>query len=112
MSFNMDSPRIIMGTSPSSSCCQLLLLGDLSVGFEDRLGALLHVRDNPLLSSFLEQVGARVRDDLGRLGTHRQRLFPRFTTLVDLVSKLGETEGTPVLRFCLLSVCQIGEFLE
>ncbi|KAH7150529.1 beta-ketoacyl synthase, partial [Dactylonectria estremocensis] len=90
----------------------VVLFGDLSVAFEDQLRALLHVRDNPLLSSFLEQVGARIRDEIGCLSTQRQLLFPRFTTLIDLVSKLGETEGTPVLRFCLLSIFQIGQFLD
>lgn len=92
--------------------CRVLLFGDLSVAFEDDLRALLHIRDNPLLSSFLEQVGARIRAEIGCLGAQQQSLFPRFTTLIDLVSKLGETEGTPVLKFCLLSICQIGQFLE
>ncbi|KAH7016778.1 polyketide synthase [Ilyonectria destructans] len=92
--------------------CRVLLFGDLSVAFEDDLRALLHIRDNPLLSSFLEQVGARIRADIGCLGAQQQSLFPRFTTLIDLVSKLGETEGTPALKFCLLSICQIGQFLE
>ncbi|KAH7134406.1 hypothetical protein EDB81DRAFT_903350 [Dactylonectria macrodidyma] len=92
--------------------CRVILFGDLSVAFEDNLRALLHVRDNPLLSSFLEQVGARIRDEIGGLGTQRQLLFPHFTTLIDLVSKLGETEGTHVLRFCLLSICQVGQFLD
>ncbi|CAM1511659.1 Fc.00g091720.m01.CDS01 [Cosmosporella sp. VM-42] len=92
--------------------CRVLLFGDLSFAFEDDLKALLHVRDNPLLSSFFEQVGARIRDEIGCLGTQRQGLFPRFTTLIDLVSKLGETEGTPILRFCLLSICQVGQFIN
>ncbi|KAK7417367.1 hypothetical protein QQX98_004644 [Neonectria punicea] len=102
----MDSHKTEM------SSCRVLLFGDLSVACEDDLRALLHIRDNPLLSSFLEQVGARIRDEIGCLGTQRQSLFPRFTTLIDLASKLGETEGTPVLRFCLLSTCQIAQFLD
>ncbi|RMJ14368.1 hypothetical protein CDV36_005974 [Fusarium kuroshium] len=92
--------------------CKILLFGDLSVPFEGQLQALLHVHDNPLLTSFFEQAGAKIRDEIGLLTTQRQSLFPRFTTLIDLVSKLGETEGTPVLRFCLLPVCQIGQFIN
>ncbi|KAM5347992.1 hypothetical protein ACJ41O_007816 [Fusarium nematophilum] len=92
--------------------CKVLLFGDLSASFEDDLTALLHVHDNPLLTSFFEQAGARIRDEVGCLGTQQQRLFPRFTTLVDLVSKLGETEGTPILKFCLLTVFQIGQFID
>ena len=104
--YNIDSHETKM------SSCRILLFGDLSVACEDDVRALLHIRDNPLLSSFFEQVGARIRDEIGCLGTQRQALFPRFTTLIDLASKLGETEGTPILRFCLLSICQIGQFLE
>ncbi|KAF7559526.1 hypothetical protein G7046_g4638 [Stylonectria norvegica] len=92
--------------------CRIILFGDLSFAFEDDLKALLLIRDNPLLTSFLEQVGARVRDEIGCLSSQRQSLFPRFTTLIDLLSKLGETEGTPILRFCLLSICQIGQFIK
>lgn len=92
--------------------CKILLFGDLSVPFEGQLQALLHVHDNPLLTSFFEQSGAKIRDEIGLLTTQQQSLFPRFTTLIDLVSKLGETEGTPVLRFCLLPVCQIGQFIK
>ncbi|WAO85142.1 Polyketide synthase [Fusarium falciforme] len=92
--------------------CKILLFGDLSVPFEGQIQALLHVHDNPLLTSFFEQAGARIRDEIGLLNTQQQSLFPRFTTLIDLVSKLGETEGTPVLRFCLLPICQIGQFIN
>jgi naphtho-gamma-pyrone polyketide synthase len=91
---------------------QVLLFGDLSSPFEDELKTLLRIRDNPLLTSFFEQVGAKIRDEIGCLGSNRQRLFPRFTTLVDLVSKLDETEGAPILRLCLLSVCQVGQFIQ
>lgn len=91
---------------------QILLFGDLSAPFEDELKTLLRIRDNPLLTSFFGQVGARIRDEIGCLGSNRQRLFPRFTTLIDLVSKLDETEGAPILRFCLLSVCQVGQFTK
>lgn len=109
--FNTELTDSRMKSSKMKSS-RILLFGDLSFTFEDDLKALLHVRDNPLLTSFFEQTGARLRDEIGSLGIQQQKLFPHFTTLIDLVSKLGETEGTPVLRFCVLSVCQVGQFIK
>lgn len=92
--------------------CQVFLFGDLAAHFEDELRQLLYVEGNESLRSFFERVSFALREECGKLSSSHQELFPRFTTLVDLISKLGETEGTPVLRFCLLVVCEIGQFLR
>lgn len=90
----------------------VLLFGDLSsTGFEDGLRRLSHVKNNPLLSSFLDQVGLRLRELVGGLPSQHQDFFPRFTTLIDLVARIGETSGTPVLRFFALSVYEIAQFV-
>lgn len=96
----------------SMTSCQVFLFGDLATHFEDELRQLLYVEGNESLRSFFEQVSFALREECGKLPNNQQDLFPRFTTLIDLISKLGETEGTPVLRFCLLSVCEIGQFLR
>ncbi|KAF4982434.1 hypothetical protein FZEAL_1952 [Fusarium zealandicum] len=67
--------------------CKILLFGDLSCSFEDDLRALLHIHDNPLLTSFFEQAGARIREEIGKLPTSQQSFFPRFTTLIDLIGQ-------------------------
>ncbi|KFY01909.1 hypothetical protein O988_02453 [Pseudogymnoascus sp. VKM F-3808] len=92
--------------------CQVLLFGDLAIRFEDELRQLVHVRGNESLRSFFDQVCHALRQEFGDLPGSQQDLFPRFTTLVDLVSKLAETEGTPALRFTLLPVCEIGQFIR
>lgn len=92
--------------------CQVLLFGDLAIRFEDELRQLVHVRGNESLRSFFDQVSHAIRQEFGNLPSSQQDLFPRFTTLVDLVSKLAETEGNPVLRFTLLPVCEIGQFIR
>jgi naphtho-gamma-pyrone polyketide synthase len=91
---------------------QILLFGDLTISFEEDLRQLLHVRGNENLQSFLNQAGFTLRQEFGKLPASQQDLFPRFTNLVDLVSKLGETEGTPVLKFALLSLYEIGQFIR
>ena len=91
---------------------QLILLGDLTTNaFYEDLRFLLHVKTDALLVSFFERTGFTLRQTIGALPALQQDLFPRFTTLIDLVAKVGETEGTPVLRFFLLSVHQIAQFI-
>lgn len=90
--------------------CQILLYGDLSLmQFEDQLRRLLHVKTNPLLISFFDRAGYSLRRLLGSLPAEQQDLFPRFTTLIDLLAKLRETDGTSALGFFLLSVHEVAQ---
>jgi len=94
------------------SCCQIFVFGDLTVAFAEDLRQLLHVKDNPTLRSFFEQVSAAFRAEFGKLPARQQAWFPRFTTIVDLLSKLGETEGTPALNFTLLCLTELAQFIR
>ncbi|KAF2230556.1 polyketide synthase [Viridothelium virens] len=92
---------------------QILLFGDLSlIQFEEPLRRLLHVKTNALLTSFFDRVNYSLRRLIEILPIKQQNLFPHFTTLIDLLSRLGETPGTAVLRFCLLSVHEVAQFIE
>lgn len=89
---------------------QILLFGDLSlIHFKDHLRLLLHVKNNPLLASFFDRVSYALRRLIEVLPDEEQDLFPRFTTLIDLVSRLGDTDGTSVLGFFLLSVHEVAQ---
>lgn len=94
------------------SSCQVFLFGDLTVSFEEDLRQLLHVKDNATLRSFFEQVSYAFRGEFAKLPARQQTWFPRFTTIVDLLSKLGETDGTPALSFALCCLCEIGHFIR
>ncbi|KAH9210389.1 polyketide synthase [Leptodontidium sp. 2 PMI_412] len=99
-----------IGTAASWKQCQVLLFGDLSLlRFKDRLRRLLHVKTNPLLTSFFDRVSYALRRQLGTLPEEEQNLFPRFTTLIDLVAKFGETDCASVLGFFLLSVHEVAQ---
>jgi len=90
----------------------VLLFGDLSSsGFEEDLQRLLHVKTSPILTSFFTRLALGLRKLIGGLPSSQQNLFPHFTTLVDLASRLGETEGAPILRFFGLSVYEIALFI-
>jgi hypothetical protein len=90
----------------------LIVFGDLALSFEEDLRSLLHAREDEALQSFLDRVANALRHDLSYQPAAVQNLFPRFVSIIDILSKLGETEGTPVLRFFLLTVCQISQFIQ
>jgi naphtho-gamma-pyrone polyketide synthase len=105
-------PLSIPPIADSTQSCQVFLFGDLTTPFENDLRQLLHVKGNETLRSFFDQVGFAFRQEFAKLPAPQQNLFPRFTTLVDLISKVGETEGTPALKFALLCLCEIGRFIR
>lgn len=96
----------------SMDSCHVFLFGDQTVSFEQDLQSLLHVKDNNALRSFFDKVGFSLRRELTNLPAVQQEWFPRFTTVIDLVSKLEETEGRPVLKFALLCLCEIAQFIR
>ncbi|GAB1317688.1 hypothetical protein MFIFM68171_07898 [Madurella fahalii] len=103
-----------MPTAPDSTVrqYQVLPFGDLSSsGFEEEPQSLLHVKTNPLLTPFFTRVALRLRRLIGGLSYQQQDLFPHFTTLIDLLSRLEETKGTPILRFFALNVYEIALFI-
>ena len=102
----------VLGSMQFSQECQVFLFGDLTVSFEEDLRLLLHVKDNATLCSFFEQVSFAFRAECAKLPSHQQAWFPHFTTIVDLLSKLGKKEGAPALRFALLCLCEIGQFIR
>ncbi|KAG8408393.1 Type I Iterative PKS [Metarhizium acridum] len=106
----LGPPSLLQGHEPQKY--EVLLFGDLSAsGFEEDLRRLLHIKTDPLLSSFLEQAGLSLRRLIGNLPSRQQDLFPRFTTLIDLVSWLESTPGAPVLKFFALCVYEIAQFI-
>ena len=92
--------------------CQVFLFGDLTATFEEDCRQLLHTKGNGTLTSYLDQVGFALREEFGRLASRQQELLPRFTTLVDLIPKLEGSGGAPALRFALLCLYQIGQWIR
>ncbi|RMZ77064.1 hypothetical protein DV738_g4567, partial [Chaetothyriales sp. CBS 135597] len=91
---------------------QIYLFGDLTVPFESDLCLLLHIKDNPLLKSFFEKVAFALREEIANLSAEQQAWLPRFTTLVDILPNLEGKIGSPVLRFALLCIHEIGLFIK
>ncbi|OAA70563.1 Beta-ketoacyl synthase [Cordyceps fumosorosea ARSEF 2679] len=105
----------MISTTPAEAgeSADLLIFGDLTASFDVELRRLLHVRGNEAMTSFFERVALRLRQELGRQPSAIQNMFPRFTTLIDLVSGFGDKmDGEPVMQFFLMTVCQLAKFIH
>jgi naphtho-gamma-pyrone polyketide synthase len=111
MSQYIDTRPLLQQVAETMGSYNLYIFGDLMLPFEEHLRRLLHIRDNETLLSFFAQIAFAFRHEFSKLPRSQQDWFPNFTTLVDLLSKLGQTDGTPALRFALLCVAQIGQFI-
>lgn len=96
------------GLAPSA---QLFVFGDQTVSFESTLHRLLHIQGQGTLTDFFERVGFHLRACVGSLPSHQQDWFPSFTTLIDLFAQHERTYGAPVLKFTLLCVAEIAQFI-
>ena len=92
--------------------CQIFIFEDLTTPFAEDLRQLLHEKDNPSLSSFFERVCFVLREEFAKLPSRQQNLLPRFATLVDLLSRWKDSEGAPALKFALVCLYQVGQFIR
>lgn len=106
-----QSTSIMTQVTKEMATCHVFIFGDQTLPFELDLHRLLHVKGNETLQSFFDRVGFALRNELASLPANQQDWFPRFTTVIDLVSKIEETTGSPVLKFALLCLCEIGQFI-
>lgn len=92
---------------------RLLFFGDLGgCQLIDSLRELLHVKDSANLDAFFAQVSFRLRRHIGSLPTSQRDAFPRFTTLVDLVSRYEEASGRGALQLFFWNIFQSAEFIR
>lgn len=91
---------------------EIYMFGDQTVAFEDTLRRLFNVKDNAALSDFFRRVGFQLRSYIGGLPLHEQDHFPQFTTLIDLFARHEQFAGAPVMKFTLLCVTQIAQFIK
>lgn len=92
---------------------ELIAFGDLAASeCLDSLQGLLHSKNNANLSDFFVRVSFGLRQFLGCLPSTQQHLFPRFSTLVDLLDKWECAPGRPALQLFLLSVLQSAQFIQ
>lgn len=110
-----DAAHIVNGIDNDTKkhkSAEIYMFGDQTVAFEDTLRSLFNVKDNAALSDFFRRVGFQLRSYIGSLPLHEQDYFPQFTTLVDLFARHEQFAGAPALKFTLLCVTQIAQFIR
>lgn len=94
---------------PSS---EIFIFGDQTNSFDTDLRELLHVNDNIVLRSFFERVTWALRVEIAGLPALKQKTFPRFTTLHDLLPRRRESGSNPALELALLCIAQLACFIR
>ncbi len=94
------------------STVQIFLFGDQTSAFEADLRQLLHVKDNETLTSFLTKANLALRLEIAKLPQSQQELFPRFSTLIDLLNGFRDSGSHPALELGLLCLNQLARFIK
>jgi naphtho-gamma-pyrone polyketide synthase len=96
----------------SASSAQVFVFGDQTSTFESDLRSLLHIKDNESLRSFFEKANYALRVEISRLPISQQALFPRFTSVLDLLQHYRVSGGNPALGLSLLTLNHLGRFIK
>lgn len=91
---------------------QVYLFGDQTFDFDGGLRRLLHVKDNAVLISFFERVQHAIRIEIGELPFQTKELFPRVSSLIDLLAKHREAGSNPAIEKMLACIHQFACFFE
>jgi naphtho-gamma-pyrone polyketide synthase len=91
---------------------QIFVFGDQTHSFESGLRWLFQRKDNVLLLSFFERTHYALRLEISKLGVHERDLFPRFTSLVDLLANYRKSTNNPALESAFTTIHQIGCFIR
>ncbi|KAL2062955.1 hypothetical protein VTL71DRAFT_6027 [Oculimacula yallundae] len=95
-----------------STASQVFVFGDQTSLFENDLKALLHVKDNESLRSFFEKANYGLRVEISKLSITQRELFPRFTSILDLLQHYRTSGGNPAMGLSLLTLNHLGRFIK
>ncbi|KAL8714640.1 MAG: hypothetical protein Q9220_001589 [cf. Caloplaca sp. 1 TL-2023] len=92
---------------------QIFVFGDQTNASDANLRQLLHVKDNSQLCSFFDRVNYALKREISRLPVVQQAWFPRYTSLLELLTARRDESGTnPALGLALLCINQLGHFIR
>ena len=94
------------------SSCGVYFFGDQTNSFESELTQLLHVKGCEVLSSFFEQSHYALRLEISGLPVSRQELFPRFSSIIDLLARKSDSGSNPALELALMCLSQLARFIK
>lgn len=95
-----------------SETMELLFFGDQTDDYRATFHQLLRVNGNPLLTAFLDEASAVLREEISQLPHFLQAQYPGFTSIVDLIARYSKSNGPRLngLESALTCVSQISCF--
>lgn len=91
---------------------RLYLFGDQTYDVADTLQDLTHVRDDALVSDFLEKASGVLKHEVSCLTAKQREQCPRFARILDLLPYYRAGTLNPALVQALTCVAQLGLFLQ
>ncbi|KAL8801213.1 MAG: hypothetical protein Q9182_004607 [Xanthomendoza sp. 2 TL-2023] len=86
----------------------ILLFGDQATDYHNNLRVKLREKNNPLLSSFLDQANVALCEEVARQPRLVRDTIPSFSTLLDLVDWFDEVKtSNPAVESAICTICQI-----
>ena len=91
---------------------RVYLFGDQTANFDSGLRRLLQAKNDSLVSSFFQKCYYALRKEISQLPPSQRQMFPRFTSIVDLLARYRESGPSTALESALTTIYQLGCFIQ
>ncbi|KAJ5575635.1 hypothetical protein N7535_002561 [Penicillium sp. DV-2018c] len=91
---------------------RLYLFGDQTADIDSGLRRLLHAKNDSLLVAFFQKCYYALRKEITSFSPSEREIFPRFTSIVDLLARHRESGPNPALESALTTIYQLGCFIH
>ncbi|KAJ5148914.1 hypothetical protein N7448_000492 [Penicillium atrosanguineum] len=91
---------------------RVYLFGDQTADFDSGLRRLLHAKNDSLLKAFFQKCYHALRTEISRLSPSQRQMFPRFTSIIDLLARYRQHGQNPSLESALTTIYQLGSFIH
>ncbi|KAL2811319.1 hypothetical protein BJX63DRAFT_277187 [Aspergillus granulosus] len=88
------------------------LFGDQTGDFEAGLRRLLQAKNHTFVSAFFQRSYHALRQEIAGLPPAERSMFPRFTSIVDLLARQCESRGNSAMESALTCIYQLGCFIN
>jgi naphtho-gamma-pyrone polyketide synthase len=111
ITFELASERSHDKGTMMEATSRVYLFGDQTGEFDSGLRRLIQAKNNSFLTSFIEKCYHALRQEITQLPPSDRELFPRFTSIVGLLSKYHESGPNPALESALTCIYQLASFI-
>ncbi|KAJ5609421.1 hypothetical protein N7528_009988 [Penicillium herquei] len=91
---------------------RVYLFGDQTADFDSGLRRLLQAKNDSLLIAFFQKCYHALRKEISQLPPSERQMFPRFTSIVDLLARYREHGPNAALESALTTIYQLGCFIH